>query len=132
MSGQLGFDGQAAWLRRFERDAQDSLGAFALRVKEALPDRVEIRRSRGGLFGGLLGGLGRTEAMSVELGQNRYLLELSRGRLRASIALVVRGIALNTRAVEPGEWFARLAEETRAASADAEALSRSLADFMAR
>ncbi len=128
MSGQLDFDGQAAWLRRFERNAQDSLGAFALRVKEALPDRVEIRRSRSGLFGGR----GRTEALSVELGQNRYLLELSQGRLRASIALVVRGIALNTRLVEPGEWFARLAEETRAASADAEALSRSLVDFMAR
>ena len=127
MSGELDFDLQAAWLRRFDADAQSSLGAFALRLKAALPDRVTIQQSRG-----FFAGSARTTGVSVELGQNRYALELSKGRLTASVALVVRGIALNTRALEPAEWFARLAEETRAASADASALSRSLSDFMGR
>ncbi len=127
MSGELDFDRQAAWLRRLDADAQGQLAALALRLREALPDRVTVQRGRG-----LFAASARVIGVTVELGQNRYLLELSQGRLRASIALVVRGITLNTRSVEPGEWFARLAEETRAASADAGELSRSLSDFMAR
>ncbi len=127
MSGEPDFDRQAAWLRRFDADTQGQLGALALRLQEALPDRVTVQRSRG-----LFAASARVTGVSVELGQNRYLLELSQGRLRASVALVVRGITLNTRSLEPGEWFVRLAEETRAASADAGALSRSLSDFMAR
>jgi hypothetical protein len=45
--------------------------------------------------------------------------------------MVVRGIALNTKTVDPAEWFGRLSEETRKASEHAESLSRSLSDFMA-
>ena len=44
--------------------------------------------------------------------------------------MVVRGIVLNTKSVDPAEWFAKLAEETRKATAHAQALSRSLANFM--
>ena len=51
-------------------------------------------------------------------------------RLKATIAMVVRGIVLNTRSVDPAEWFAKLADETRKATAHAQALSRSLASFM--
>ncbi len=69
--------------------------------------------------------------MEVELGDNRYKLELDGSRLKASVALVVRGIALNTRAIDPAEWFARLTEETKKASDHARALSQSLAGFMA-
>jgi hypothetical protein len=58
-------------------------------------------------------------------------LQLEGNRLKATIAMVVRGIALNTKTVDPAEWFARLAEETRKASEHAESLSRSLSDFMA-
>ena len=42
----LDFDMQAAWLRRFSADAQDNLGAFALRLKEALPELVTIQESK--------------------------------------------------------------------------------------
>ena len=69
--------------------------------------------------------------MEIELGDNRYKLELAGNRLKASIALVVRGIALNTRVIDPAAWFARLSEETRAASDHARALSQSLSSFMA-
>ena len=37
---EMDFDMQAAWLRRFNADAESNLKAFALRLKEAMPDLV--------------------------------------------------------------------------------------------
>ena len=124
MSENLDFDMQAAWLRRFKADAESNLTAFALRLKEAMPELVTVHESRG-FFSGA-----RTTGVSVELGESRYSLAIERGRLKATIAMVVRGIVLNTKSVDPAEWFAKLADETRKATAHAQALSRSLADFM--
>ena len=45
--------------------------------------------------------------------------------------MVVRGITLNTKTIDPAEWFVRLSEETKAATDQAKALSQSLAAFMA-
>ena len=47
MSENLDFDMQAAWLRRFKADAESNMTAFALRLKEALPDLVTVHESRG-------------------------------------------------------------------------------------
>ena len=49
----------------------------------------------------------------------------------ASIAMVVRDIAISTRRVDPAEWFAKLAEETRKTSEQAKRLAQSLSAFMA-
>ncbi len=125
MTGKVDFDMQAAWLRRFEADAESNLRAFALRLKEAMPELVTIHETRG-----FFSSVAKTTGVSVDLGQNRYSLQLERGRLSAKIAMVVRGIALNTKHVHPAEWFVRLSEETRAASEHARALSLSLAEFM--
>ena len=121
----MDFDTQAAWLRRFTADSESNLRAFALRLREAMPDLVTVHESRG-----LFQRSSRITGVEIELGENRYKLELTGGCLKASVALVVRGIALNTRAVDPGEWFARLTEETKKASDHARALSQSLAGFM--
>ena len=126
MSGRPDFDIQAAWLRRFTADGEGNLRAFALRLREAMPDLVTIHESRG-----LFQRSGKVTGVEIELGEGRYRLELEGHRLKASVALVVRGIALNTRAVEPSEWFARLAEATRTAGEHARELSQSLAGFMA-
>jgi hypothetical protein len=120
------FDMQAAWLRRFKSDAESNLGAFALRLKEALPELVTIHESRG-----LFSRSTKTEGVSVELGEKRYHLEIDGGGLKASIAMVVHGVVLNTKNVDPADWFARLADETKKASEHAQALSGSLNDFMA-
>ena len=120
----MDFDTQAAWFRRFKADAESNMTAFALRLKEAMPELVTVHESRG-FFSGA-----KTTGVSVELGENRYSLAIDRGRLKATIAMVVRGIVLNTRSVDPAEWFAKLADETRKATAHAQALSRSLASFM--
>jgi hypothetical protein len=125
MSQNVDFDIQAAWLRRFTADAESNLAALAQRLQEALPERVTIRASKG-----FFARTAKTTGVTVELGEKRYALDLVHGRLSASVALVVRGIALSTKPLDPAEWFARLAEETQAESEHAKALSRSLAAFM--
>lgn len=127
MTENRDFDMQAAWLRRFKADAESNLRAFALRLKEAMPELVTVQESRGFFSGG-----GRITGVTVSIGDNRYSLAVERGSLKASVAMVVRGITLNTKTVDPSEWFVRLAEETQKASEHAQALSRSLGDFMAR
>jgi hypothetical protein len=122
----IDFDTQAAWLRRFKSDAESNLHAFALRLHEALPDLVTIQESKG-----LFSRHGKTTGVTIDLGENRYVLQISNGRLKASIAMVVRGITLNTKSVDPADWFVRLAEETKKASDHAKALSQSIANFMA-
>ncbi len=126
MSSEMNFDLQAAWLRRFHADAESNLRAFALRLKEAMPELVTVRQSRG-----FFSSSGKVTGVSIELGDNRYNLEVANGRLKATIAMVVRGIVLNTKSVEPADWFARLSEETSKISAHAQALSQSLSSFMA-
>lgn len=126
MSENLDFDIQAAWLRRFKADAESNLKAFALRLKEAMPDLVTVHESRG-----FFSSSGNITGVTVNLGDHRYSLAIERGTLKASVAMVVRGITLNTKTLDPSEWFVRLAQETRKASEHAQALSRSLADFMA-
>jgi hypothetical protein len=126
VSQKIDFDMQAAWLRRFKSDAESNLTAFAQRLKEALPELVTIHEVRG-----LFSRSAKTKGVSVELGEKRYNLEIDGGRLKASVAMVVHGVVLNTKSVDPADWFARLAEETKKASEHAQALSGSLNDFMA-
>lgn len=119
------FDIQTAWLRRFSLDAQSNLGAFALRLQAALPENVQIEQKKG-----LFAKTGTIVAVNVELGQHRYRLAVEHGRLSASIAMIVRGITLNTKSVDPAEWFTKLSEATTASTAHAQALSQSLQQFM--
>jgi hypothetical protein len=67
----------------------------------------------------------------VDLSEQKYRLELVGGtKLQASIAMVVRGITLSTKVIDPAEWFARLTQETQKASEHAQSLSQSLSAFM--
>ena len=125
MAADIDFDMQAAWLRRFTADAEGNLRAFALRLKEAMPERVQVDERKG-----FFSSRGKIVGVTVELGESRYILQLVNGRLQASIALVVRDIALNTKRVEPLDWFAKLAEETKKASEHAKSLSQSISSFM--
>jgi hypothetical protein len=122
----MDFDMQAAWLRRFSSDAESNLAAFALRLKEALPGLVTVHENKG-----FFSKSAKVTGVSVDLGENRYKLELAGGRLIATIAMIVRGITLNTKSVDPAEWFAKLSQETQKASAHAQSLSASLQQFMA-
>jgi hypothetical protein len=125
MSQSDDFDIQAAWLRRFTSDAESNLRALALRLQEAMPELVTVQTSTS-FFSRRV----KTTGVSVELGDKRYVLEIADGKLKASVAMVVRGITLNTKPINPGEWFVHLAEDTKAATANAKVLSQSLAAFM--
>ena len=125
MSGP-GFDIEAAWLRRFNADAESNLSALALRLKEAMPELVTIQENKG-----LFSRHAKITGVSVDLGEYRYGLEIDHGRLRATLSMVIRGIVLNTKDLPPADWFAKLLEETHKMSEHAEILSRSLSQFMA-
>ena len=119
------FDIEAAWLRRFQSDAESNLRAFALALREAMPDLVTVQEQRG-----IFERHGRITGVQIALGEHQYNLQFANKRLQASIAMVVRGITLNTRPVDPAEWFRLLTEETRKASEHAKSLSQSLTRFM--
>jgi hypothetical protein len=116
---------QAAWLRRFSADAESNLRAFALLLREAMPQLVTIHETKS-LFSRNV----KTTGVTVELGEHRYILLVANGRLQAQVAMVVRGVTLNTKSVAPTEWFVRLREETQKASEYAQSLSQSLDRFM--
>lgn len=120
----IDFDMQAAWMRRFQADAESNLKAFSLRLKEALPEHVTVLESKPFLWGNP-----KLTGVSILLGDYKYTLEINRGRLNASIAMIVRGITLNTKQIEPAEWFAKLATETQKATDQAKRLSESLSAF---
>jgi hypothetical protein len=122
----MDFDMQAAWLRRFSSDAQSNLGAFALRLREAMPELVTVHEQKG-----FFSKSGKIMGVTVELGERRYKLEIAQGRRLATIGMVVRGITLNTKTVDPAQWFAELTAETQKASVHAQSLSASLQQFMA-
>jgi hypothetical protein len=124
MSDEPDFDLQMALLRHFRADAESNIKTFALRLKETLPEQVTVHQKHS-LFGSA-----HITGVTIELGEHRYTLGIEGGRLKAEIAMVVRGITLNTRSVEPADWFARLAQETRKASDHAQALGLSLSIFM--
>jgi len=122
----IAFDRQAAWLRRFQSDAESNLRAFALRLSEAMPERVTIHQSKS-----LFSRTARITGVTVAMDQNHYILEIANGRLKASIAMVVRDIAISNKSFDPAEWFVRLQDETRTASEHAKRLAQSLSAFMA-
>ena len=121
----IDFDVQAAWLRRFSADAESNLRAFALVLREAMPERVTIHETKS-----LFSRTAKTTGVTVELGDHRYILSIANGRVQSQIAMVVRGVTLNTKSVAPAEWFIRLREETQKASEYAQSLSQSLDRFM--
>jgi hypothetical protein len=91
-----------------------------------MPELVTIQEAHG-----FFSSSSKITGVVVELGEHRYGLEVHNGRLKATIAMVVRGITLNTKNVDPAEWFVHLSEETKKISEHAQALSRSLTEFMA-
>lgn len=119
------FDLRAAWLKRFQSDAAGNLRAFALRLQEAMPERVTVHESKG-----FFSRQSKVTGVTVAMDQHHYVLELAHGRLKASVALVVRNIALSTKQIDPAQWFAQLNAETQQISDYAKRLAQSLNAFM--
>jgi hypothetical protein len=120
----IDYDMQAAWLRRLTSDVQSSLGSFALRLKEAMPEHVTLLEKKS-LFSAA-----KLTGVVVEIGEHTYTLEVDGRRLKATVAMVVRGITLNTKNVDPAQWFAQLSQETMKTTEHARSFSQSLSSFM--
>jgi hypothetical protein len=123
-SQNIDYDVQAAWLRRLTSDIESNLSAFALRLKEAMPERVTLLEKKSFFSAPKLTGV------SVEIGERKYTLEVDGKRLKATVAMVVRGITLNTKNVDPAQWFAQLSEETLKTTEHAKSFNQSLSAFM--
>ncbi len=123
-SQPIDYDMQAAWLRRLTSDIESNLGSFALRLKEAMPERVTLLEKKS-LFAAA-----KLTGVSVEIGERKYTLEVDGRRLKATVAMVVRGITLNTKSVDPAQWFAQLSEETMKTTEHARSFNQSLSSFM--
>ena len=123
-SPNIDYDMQAAWLRRLTSDIESNLGAFALRLKEAMPERVTLLEKKSFFSAAKLIGV------SVEIGERKYTLEVDGKRLKATVAMVVRGITLSTKSVDPAQWFAQLSEETLKTTEHAKSFNQSLSSFM--
>ena len=120
----IDYDMQAAWLRRLTSDVQSSLGSFALRLKEAMPEHVTLLEKKS-LFSAA-----KLTGVVVEIGEHTYTLEVDGRRLKATVAMVVRGITLNTKNIDPAQWFAQLSQETMKTTEHARSFSQSLSSFM--
>jgi hypothetical protein len=120
----IDYDMQAAWLRRLTSDIEGNLSSFALRLKEAMPDRATLLEKKSFFSAPKLIGV------SVEIGEHRYILEVDGKKLKATVAMVVRGITLNTKNVDPAQWFAQLSAETLKTTEHAKSFNQSLSTFM--
>jgi hypothetical protein len=123
-SQPIDYDMQAAWLRRLTSDIEGNLGSFALRLKEAMPEHVTLLEKKS-LFSAP-----KLTGVCVEISERKYTLEVDGRRLKATVAMVVRGIVLNTKSVDPAQWFAQLSEETLKTTEHARSFSQSLSSFM--
>ena len=106
MTGSDDLDLLAASLRADAGDVDAFVEAFAVKLEAALPGQVEAERR-----GGLLGGRKRTRRIEVTLGDQRYELEVERGRVTCRRRSVVRGIALKTQELDLDAWIAALSQD---------------------
>ena len=120
----IDYDMQAAWLRRLTTDIESNIGSFARRLKEAMPEHVTLLEKKS-LFSAA-----KLTGVCVEIGERKYTLEVDGRKLKATVAMVVRGIVLNTKTVDPAQWFAQLSEETAKTTEHARNFNQSLSSFM--
>ena len=105
------FDMVAAGLRADSTDLNAFVEALAVKLAGALPGRVTIAR-QGGLFSRSKG----VREISVDMGDSRYSLVSSGGRIETTRRNEVRGIAIKSEPLELDEWIAALSRELEAAA----------------
>lgn len=120
------FDLSAAGLRRSAGDLRAFMQALAVRLEGALPDRVEVKRVRDGLFSK------ETHVARIEVRGDHavYRLELAHGGLEATRAKSVRGVVISTAPVSAPEWLAEVRAEVQALARSAETAGDALHGFL--
>jgi hypothetical protein len=105
----------AAASERAERvDTQAMLEALAVRLEEALPQAVSVKRRR---VGGFRSKRSEVERIAVELPEQRFELTQGGTGIACARAKVVRGITLKRDQLPMNEWIRELVSEvTRSAA----------------
>jgi len=100
---------------------------LASKLEQALPGRVSVRRSGGGLLGK---GPKRVREVVVDLGSCRYELTVDGERVEGTRGRQSGGIAIKRETLDPGSWLkaltADLQEEAQRSSEVRAALERLL------
>jgi hypothetical protein len=106
---ELGFDLAAASLRADSAELAGALEVFARKLEGALPDATRVQRRRRGV----LSRRTRVEAIAVELGEARFLLQLKGNHLTAERTDHVHDMRKRTERLSLNEWLADLESELR-------------------
>ncbi len=126
-AGGEDFDLAAAGLRLDGADVAGSTEVLAAKLERALPGRVSIRRSGGGLLGR---GPKRVRELRLEVGSCQYELLIDGDRMQGWRGREVRGVAIKREALDPARWLAALTadlqEEAERSSEARAALERLL------
>jgi hypothetical protein len=109
-SGEEDFDLAAAGLRLDGADVAGSTEMLAAKLEQALPGRVSVRRSGGGLLGR---GPKRVRELRLELGSCQYELQIDGDRVQGWRGRQVRGVAIKREALDAAGWLAALTADLR-------------------
>lgn len=105
LSESSGFELLAASLHADAGDIKAFTEALASKFEGALPAQTQVERK-----GGMLSREKRVGRVTVDLGDQRYQLDVDRGRLTPRICRVVRGIVLKTEEVPLERWIDNLSQ----------------------
>lgn len=112
LTDSSGFELLAASLRADVGDIKWFTEVLAAKFEAALPSQTRVERK-----GGMLSREKRVVRITVDAGDQRYQLDVDRGRLTPRICRVVRGIVLKTDEVPLDRWIddlsRRLGEEAQ-------------------
>ncbi|MDX6645591.1 MAG: hypothetical protein QOK40_1318 [Miltoncostaeaceae bacterium] len=102
----MSFDLLAASLRADAGDLGAQVEALAVKLEGALPGQCQVERA-----GGLLARRKRVRRIVVDLGDERFQLDLDDGRIAPRRARIVRGIVLKTEELGLDGWIDALSAE---------------------
>ncbi len=105
------FDLAAAGLRADGTDLRISVEVLASKLERALPGQAHVERHGGGLLGR---GEKHVRRVRVQLGANRYQLNVEGDRVQGFRERKVGGIAIKREPLDPQAWVSELSEELRA------------------
>jgi hypothetical protein len=111
MPDEQDFDLAAAGLRADGTDLRISLEVLAGKLEESLPGHTHVERHGGGLLGR---GAKRVRQVRVDLGGNRYQLDIDGDRLDGFRERQVGGISIKREPLDPQAWVTALATDLRA------------------
>lgn len=109
MTAEDDFDLQAAWMRKMHGNALANFHAFALRVREALPNIVRLSYAQSGFFKKT----STATSISFIIGDNAYVMRLDDGNIETYVSIIMNKVAIRSDKISMKEWFTKLSNELK-------------------